>query len=169
MISPESRIIRPDAWVEQPWKNGRGVTAEVWRTPTGTDFDVRVSVARVTGDGPFSTFDGFDRWSCLIEGHVELGGDGAWTQVTRDGVQLRGEHALAARTRGGATLLNVLMRRGAGWEAGWGVPRAPIRFAMALDPLPELERHAAIAFAREAAFERRVAWVGRVMQRDQRV
>jgi environmental stress-induced protein Ves len=48
----------------RPWKNGGGQTTDVAVFPDGAgldDFDWRVSIARVDGDGPFSIFPGVDR------------------------------------------------------------------------------------------------------------
>jgi environmental stress-induced protein Ves len=46
-----------------PWKNGGGETTEIAVFPDGaglSDFDWRVSMARVDGDGPFSSFPGIE-------------------------------------------------------------------------------------------------------------
>lgn len=56
-----------------PWRNGRGVTRELWVSPsTATierlDFSWRVSLAGVTEDGPFSRFPGLERWLVLTRG-----------------------------------------------------------------------------------------------------
>ncbi|WP_344566156.1 HutD/Ves family protein [Streptomyces axinellae] len=60
-------------WADRPrmpWKNGSGSTREVAAQPVGSrlaDFDWRVSVADVGGDGPFSPFPGVDRVITLID------------------------------------------------------------------------------------------------------
>lgn len=53
-------VIRPAAWSEQRWKNGRGVTHEIWRWG-GDPFDLRLSVARIDGPQEFSRFPGYLR------------------------------------------------------------------------------------------------------------
>jgi environmental stress-induced protein Ves len=56
-----------------PWRNGGGVTREVFRVPSlehGPDFAARVSVADVDADGEFSRFDGVDRIIMLLRGPV---------------------------------------------------------------------------------------------------
>ncbi len=64
-----------------PWKNGGGVTREIVCMPPGAgmgDFDWRVSIAHIAGDGPFSAFPGIDRVITLLSGggvHL-LGDDG---------------------------------------------------------------------------------------------
>ncbi len=54
-----------------PWKNGGGRTREIARVPAASaldDFDWRVSIADVSADGPFSTFDHVDRVIVLLSG-----------------------------------------------------------------------------------------------------
>jgi hypothetical protein len=66
------KIVSPTEWITQPWRNGGGVTHEVFRDPSpsesGDAFTLRVSVAEVTRDGPFSRFEGIQRWITLLEG-----------------------------------------------------------------------------------------------------
>ncbi|MBN8615850.1 MAG: HutD family protein [Deltaproteobacteria bacterium] len=67
------KIVSPAEWITQPWRNGGGVTHEVFREASASErsdtFTLRVSVAEVTRDGPFSRFEGIDRWITLLEGH----------------------------------------------------------------------------------------------------
>lgn len=65
------RILRADQHKRMPWKNGGGETVEIAVFPEGAgldDFDWRVSMARVDGDGPFSSFPGIDRTLAILEG-----------------------------------------------------------------------------------------------------
>ncbi len=57
-----------------PWKNGGGATTEIYASTagsglTGEAFDWRVSIADVVQDGPFSSFDGYDRHIMLLDGN----------------------------------------------------------------------------------------------------
>jgi len=52
----------------QPWRNGGGVTRELLAWPAGGDWRVRMSVADVASDGPFSHFPGVQRWFAVLEG-----------------------------------------------------------------------------------------------------
>jgi uncharacterized protein len=52
----------------QPWRNGGGVTRELLAWPTRKDWQVRISVADVTADGPFSRFVEIERWFAVLEG-----------------------------------------------------------------------------------------------------
>jgi uncharacterized protein len=51
-----------------PWANGRGVTLELLREDGPDGLALRLSVARVTGDGPFSALPGIDRSLTVISG-----------------------------------------------------------------------------------------------------
>lgn len=54
----------------QPWRNGGGITHELlaWPADAGADWQVRVSVATIAADGPFSPFPGVQRWFKVLEG-----------------------------------------------------------------------------------------------------
>lgn len=51
-----------------PWRNGGGVTRELAARPAGTDWTWRISVAEVAASGPFSRFDGVQRWFAVLGG-----------------------------------------------------------------------------------------------------
>ena len=54
-----------------PWKNGGGVTRELLRLPADAgadDWVVRISVADIDADGPFSPFPGIARWFAVLSG-----------------------------------------------------------------------------------------------------
>src|SRR5262245_21705054 len=68
------RVLRREDYKVMPWKNGGGVTTEIWISPQGSGFagatfDWRVSIADVASDGPFSKFEGYDRHIMLLEGN----------------------------------------------------------------------------------------------------
>jgi environmental stress-induced protein Ves len=50
------------------WRNGGGVTRELLAWPAVSDWQLRVSVADITADGPFSAFPGVERWFAVLEG-----------------------------------------------------------------------------------------------------
>jgi len=53
----------------QPWRNGGGSTRELFVWPGGAaPWQLRISVADITQDGPFSAFDGVDRWFAVLQG-----------------------------------------------------------------------------------------------------
>ncbi len=58
-----------------PWRNGGGTTTELVVEPpsasasaSGERFHHRISIADVASDGPFSRFDGYDRFIMLVWG-----------------------------------------------------------------------------------------------------
>jgi len=51
-----------------PWRNGGGVTRELAMWPDAGDWAWRMSVADVDQSGPFSKFEGIERWFAVLEG-----------------------------------------------------------------------------------------------------
>ncbi|WP_037459046.1 HutD family protein [Shewanella sp. HN-41] len=65
------QLIRYRECPSTPWKNGGGSTKQLLISPTNADlsnFDYRISIARVSSSGPFSQFIDIDRQLCLLEG-----------------------------------------------------------------------------------------------------
>lgn len=62
-----------------PWRNGGGVTREVFVLPApGAGFLARVSIADVDAAGPFSAYPGIDRVIMLLQGgamRLRIGGE----------------------------------------------------------------------------------------------
>lgn len=102
----------------QPWRNGGGFTRELLAWPQPADWQLRVSVAEIDRDGPFSPFPGAERWFAVIEGAgVELAWAGGTTSLRPGdppwhfaGESAPGCHLLQGPTRD----LNLMHRRGAG-------------------------------------------------------
>lgn len=64
-------------YVRQPWKNGRGITTELWRLEQCGQLAVRLSRASVVEDGPFSLLPGIARNLTVLTGPgFRLVGDG---------------------------------------------------------------------------------------------
>lgn len=74
-----------DTVPRQPWRNGGGSTRELLAWPDATDWRVRVSVADIAADGPFSAFPDVQRAFAVLTGAgVRLQhGDAAITLDTR--------------------------------------------------------------------------------------
>jgi uncharacterized protein len=113
------KILRAADYRRMPWKNGGGETVEIAVFPEGaglSDFDWRISMARVDGDGPFSEFPGIDRTLAILEGAgIILDVDGDIRRLTID----RAPHSFPADRPTSATLIdgtvtdfNVMSRRG---------------------------------------------------------
>lgn len=67
------RVVRLADVAEQPWRNGGGTTRELLAWPGADDWTLRVSVARIAQDGPFSAFPGVSRCFTVLSGNgVEL-------------------------------------------------------------------------------------------------
>ena len=69
------RLVSADGVPAQPWKNGGGVTRDLLRRPvsagqTGDDaaWALRISLADIAADGPFSAFPGIARHFAVLSG-----------------------------------------------------------------------------------------------------
>lgn len=54
--------------VASPWRNGGGVTRELAVWPAPGAWHWRMSVAEVDRSGPFSRFEGIERWLAVVQG-----------------------------------------------------------------------------------------------------
>lgn len=113
----------------RPWRNGGGSTRELLAWPAAAPhWRLRVSVAEIDRDGPFSPFPGVERRFAVLRGEgVRLDLPGGWVTVTPadDAVAFDGEDAPACELLEGPTLdLNLMVQRGAGearlWRAAGG-------------------------------------------------
>ncbi|MEI8029385.1 MAG: HutD family protein [Comamonadaceae bacterium] len=89
-----------------PWRNGGGVTRELAAWPIPHDWIWRMSVAEVARSGPFSRFDGVQRWFAVLGGagvRLTLGGHAH--ELTRDSEPLcfDGASAVECQLLDGAT------------------------------------------------------------------
>jgi len=101
----------------QKWRNGGGATRELLAWPPGGDWQVRVSVADIEADGPFSAFPGVERWFTALQGGgVELTVAGTVHRLQRGDAPLRfaGDAATSCRLIDGPTRDLNLMLRGTG-------------------------------------------------------
>jgi environmental stress-induced protein Ves len=64
------RVLRSADYKRMPWKNGGGMTTELAIHPANASdaYDWRISIADIESNGPFSTFEGYDRYIALLEG-----------------------------------------------------------------------------------------------------
>lgn len=128
MTTPQQTLLRArlqDA-VVQPWKNGQGLTRELlaWRDqdsargPGAPDWAVRVSVAEISQDGPFSPYPGVDRGFAVLAGAgVRLTLDGHTRLLAPGDTPLcfLGESAPQCALLAGPTQdLNLMVRRSSG-------------------------------------------------------
>ncbi len=67
-------VVKLDDVAAQSWRNGGGVTRELLKWPNADDWTLRLSVADIEKDGPFSAFPGVQRWIVALTGAgMELG------------------------------------------------------------------------------------------------
>ena len=103
-----------------PWRNGGGATRELLAWPSAERWALRLSVAQIERDGPFSSFHGIERWFAVIDGAgVELR-FGSADRIRRVGpadevLRFDGGIAPACRLLDGPTQdLNLMLARGRG-------------------------------------------------------
>lgn len=100
-----------------PWRNGGGRTRELLAWPAGSEWRLRISLADIESDGPFSAFPGVRRWFAVLEGAgVDLmlaAGERCLTPASDalcfDGAEAPGCRLIAGPTRD----LNLMLRGGA--------------------------------------------------------
>jgi environmental stress-induced protein Ves len=147
VLTPASpwRVILTDAQPPLPWRNGLGLTRELWAWPSAADWAVRLSVADIGADAAFSAFPGVTRWFTVLAGAgVELTVDDQTHHQTRASAPLRfaGEAAVDCRLVAGPTRdLNLMLRGCAGglepvtvgrpWQADDGALRHGLFSAVA--------------------------------------
>ncbi len=107
----------------QAWRNSGGSTRELLAWPQVQAWQVRVSVARIEQDGPFSAFPGIDRWFAVLDGAgVVLSlpeGERRLSPASRP-LAFDGEAAPGCTLLSGATTdLNLMVRRGLGDAQMW--------------------------------------------------
>lgn len=132
MVTPPPTQIRAASVPPQAWRNGGGRTRELLAWPAGPDWRLRISLADIDTDGPFSAFPGVQRWFAVIEGGgVALTFAGAERRLTPHSAPLcfDGAEAPGCRLIDGPTRdLNLMLRGG----ARGGLARA--RNGLACDP-----------------------------------
>lgn len=119
-MSDAIHVVELASVAPQPWRNGGGVTRELlaWPPGSGADWQLRVSVAEIEGDGPFSDFPQVERWFTVLEGAGVVlafpGREHRLTPGTRPLV-FDGAHAPGCRLVDGPTRdLNLMARTAAG-------------------------------------------------------
>lgn len=112
-------VLRFNACPPGPWKNGGGITRQLLIYPPAAnldDFLLRVSVADVDSDGPFSRFAGIDRTLAIVTGKgLQLQQHGnVWQTLTPASPLLHfaGEEAISSiRLDGKVRDFNIMTRR----------------------------------------------------------
>lgn len=108
-------VVDPEDVEPKPWRNGRGITRELWAEPSGSGFEWRLSLADLGENGPFSRFDGVERiFTPVVGGGFELTVDGRPHRATRyQQIRFPGEAAVAVHGLvEPARVLNLMTVRG---------------------------------------------------------
>lgn len=146
------QLIRCDEVAPQPWKNGGGLTRELLAWPAQAadtalaPWTLRISVADITADGPFSAYPGIDRHFAVLQGggvRLALHDGERELRVGDAPLAFGGEAAPGCTLLAGATRdLNLMVRRDKGRAAMRRAhagevfaPRASLRALFALDAL----------------------------------
>lgn len=116
------RVLKAADYKTTPWKNGGGVTQDILLLPedsTQENFDIRLSLAPIVTEGPFSSFPGIDRHITLLSsGALDLVFGSETRSLKRleplyfDSVQ----QPVSKLPEGAVRVLNVMTRRGR-WHA----------------------------------------------------
>ena len=100
-------ILNEKNFIQMPWKNGGGVTSELFKL----DDIFRLSRAVVSRDGPFSIYTGLDRTLVLLEGKgFKLNGEDFYTTFAP--LEFTGEEAVNCKLIDGPCIdFNVMTNR----------------------------------------------------------
>jgi uncharacterized protein len=101
-----------------PWRNGGGTTRELIAFPQREHWHWRLSVADIAQDGPFSSFEGVQRWFAVLQGEgVRLAVDGATHTLTPQSPPLAFDGAASTMCEvvaGPTQDFNLMVRQGRG-------------------------------------------------------
>lgn len=98
------------SYVLKPWKNGVGMTEEIYIHPSEkADFLFRISMAALSSSGPFSVFPGIDRSLILLEGNPVILNERTVPLLTP--VDFPGEENIFATIDGEGRDLNLMCLR----------------------------------------------------------
>lgn len=112
-------LLRHGTYNRKPWNNGGGVTQDVWLWPevaSQDSFDIRLSLASIDTDGPFSSFPGIDRTITLVGGApfvLDFGDTGEHRMDLLQPFRFDSVQTPSSRlNEGAASAFNVMTRQG---------------------------------------------------------
>jgi hypothetical protein len=112
------KLVQVEEVAPRPWRNGGGIARDLLRWPDADDPALQVSVADIEADGPFSSYEGIDRWFGVLEGDgVELRWRKAVRRIDpgRSLLHFDGDLAPSCELIGSPVrALNILHKRGSG-------------------------------------------------------
>jgi environmental stress-induced protein Ves len=118
LTSPATCVIHADAVPPQSWTNGGGLVRVLLSWPSTGEWTVRISLAEIERDGPFSPFSGVSRLFAAVRGDGVALGFADRTLIVAPGdmpVYFDGGDAPACRLLSGPTqVFNLMTRAGTG-------------------------------------------------------
>ncbi len=116
--APPLRCIAAGDAAVQAWRNGGGRTRELLAWPSAESWSLRISLADIDADGPFSAFPGTVRWFTVVEGAGVMLSFGSFEHRVAKGskpLRFAGAEAPGCRLIAGPTRdLNLMCRGGEG-------------------------------------------------------
>lgn len=107
-------MVHLDEVLASPWRNGGGVTRELAAWPNTPDWIWRMSVAEVARSGPFSRFEGVQRWFAVLGGagvRLDLGEHTYELMCSSEPLCFDGADAVSCQLLDGATQdFNLMVR-----------------------------------------------------------
>jgi uncharacterized protein len=101
-----------------PWRNGGGMTHELVVFPVREHWHWRMSIAAIDRPGPFSRFEGVQRWLTVLQGggvRLSVGGTSHTLTPASEPLAFDGAAEALCEPLGGATLdFNLMVRQGRG-------------------------------------------------------
>ena len=125
--SDRTRVLPAHLYRRERWKNQRGWTREIARSPAQDEWNWRLSIAEIEEDAPFSRFDGIDRELVLLSGNgLRLRFDDETVEELlppHDRVRFAGERSVQGELVDGPTQdFNLMWRRDALGAQLWHRP-----------------------------------------------
>ncbi|MEQ1808193.1 MAG: HutD family protein [Burkholderiaceae bacterium] len=115
-VARRIRQVHADSVSPSAWRNGGGQTRELLTRPAEGEWQLRISLADITRDGPFSAFPGVQRWFGVIAGAgVALRFGQEVRKVTADSSAFEFDGAAAPECSlldGPTRDLNLMVRKG---------------------------------------------------------
>jgi environmental stress-induced protein Ves len=112
------RAVHVDHIIATPWKNGGGTARDLLFWPDPAAWQLRVSLAEIGRDGPFSDYAGIERWFTVVSGAGVVLTLRIGRKVLEPGsapLHFDGAEAPMCELLAGATTdLNLMVRRDAG-------------------------------------------------------
>lgn len=110
--------VRVERIAPTPWKNGGGSARDLLLWPDAAAWQLRISLAEIARDGPFSDYAGLERWFAVVSGAgvaLMLRGGRQLLDPSSTPLCFDGAEAPPCELLGGTTTdLNLMVQRSAG-------------------------------------------------------